>query len=292
MPPPRLAGRLRAVPRARPPVPAGGALRDIRAAMAPRQPLKLPPDPHLAGDEVDERPAQAERLPLAQPAGEADRPPRAVSPLGDRDEHGAGLRLGQCLLPGLAQPGRLDQLARIAGDIAAPHLDLVGARQDRVDLPDRPGREVTGEHLRIAVLQVLGQHPVDPLGAPPREDLVLAQRPVAGDGPGRAPALRQHHVQMPREHLTDRPRPAGLDDLSGVPLALQLAHGLVPCRLRLPLNMPAVQRAVRPGAHRDLGLVIALGVWLVREVRLAVAAPGAGHCPGSHSASFSRCASR
>jgi hypothetical protein len=44
----------------------------IIAAMPPGVALDLPPDPSIAGLQVDELPAQAERLPLAQATGQAD----------------------------------------------------------------------------------------------------------------------------------------------------------------------------------------------------------------------------
>src|SRR5260221_6627972 len=137
-----------------------------------------------------------------------------------------------------------------------------------------------------------GSSPVNPLAAPPREDLVLAQRPVADDRLWSPPALRQHDIQVPGQHL---PHGASAPSLAGhtcVALPLQLTHPRADRLERLALDVPAVGLAVSPGAHPDTRLVVAAVVRGCPDPRLAVAAPGAGHSLASHSASFSRCASR
>jgi len=260
--------------------------------MPPRQPLQLPPDVHLARAQVGERPAESQRLPLPEAARQPDRPPRGVPAALDRREHGAGLPGAQHRLPGLPGPRRLGEPAGVAGDIAALHLDLVRAGQDGVDLADRPGREPCAEHRGIAVLDVLGQQPVGLLAAPQREDMLAAQRLVAADRQRRAAALRQHHLEVTGQHLPHRPRPPGAARDPRVALAFQLAHPGADRLQRLALNVPPVWLAVSPGAHPDTRLVVTAGVRSLPDPRLAVAAPGAGHSPGSHSASCPRCASR
>src|SRR5260221_11950336 len=94
-----------------------------------------------------------------------------------------------------------------------------------------------------------GSSPVNPLAAPPREDLVLAQRPVADDRLGSPPALRQHDIQVPGQHLPHGASAPGLARHTCIALPLQLPHPR-PDRLeRLALDVPAVGLALSSGSH-------------------------------------------
>src|SRR5260221_6894636 len=104
-----------------------------------------------------------------------------------------------------------------------------------------------------------GSSPVNPLAAPPREDLVLAQRPVADDRLGSPPALRQHDIQVPGEHLPHGASAPGLARHTCVALPLQLTHPRADRLERLALDVPTIGLAVSPGAHPDTRLLVAAG---------------------------------
>jgi hypothetical protein len=113
------------------------ARSSVGAAVVPGQPLQLEPDAQLGGVEVDVGPAQAERLTLPETAGQPDRPAGGVAAACYGLQDRSGLPLAERGLGGLAQPRGLDKLAGIAGDVAPPDFDLIGARQDGVNLANR-----------------------------------------------------------------------------------------------------------------------------------------------------------
>jgi hypothetical protein len=159
----------------------------VIAAVLPGEPLQLRPDTHLARlaaryVDVEELPAQAEHLTLAQPAAQPGRPPGELAALPRDSEHSPRLPAGERLAVGLAELGRLDERARVdqrrAPGEAVPGgalgLHLVGGREDGQHLADGGGRVPSGEHGGQAVLDVLGREAVDALAAPPGEDVVPA----------------------------------------------------------------------------------------------------------------------
>ena len=257
MPAAGLPRGLRAALRAGPLVPPLAACCGIIAAVLPGEPLDLMPDAQLARVQVRVLPPQPQRLALPQPACQAHPPARGVpAPSHGRDDR-ACLLLAERLSGDLLQPGGLHQAARVAGHVPAPDLNLIGAGQDRVNLAHGAGRQLPGQQLRVAIFDVLGQEPVDPLTAPPREDLMLAQRPVAHDRLRCPAALREYHVQVPGQHLPHCPDPARLPGLPGVPLALQVANRSLNGRQRFTLDVSAVGLAIGLNAHPDTRLVIA-----------------------------------
>jgi len=243
--------------------------------MTPRQPLQLEPDTQKPGLQINEWPAEPERLALTKTAAEPDGPARGIATAGHGRQDRTGLLLAETGLTGLAELRWLHELAGVASHIAALDLDLVRAGQNGVDLANRRSREAASEHLSVAVLELLGQEPVDPLAAPARIDLVHTQRAIADDGQGRPAALRKDDRQMAVEHCLYGLDPSGLADLASVASLLQGADSLVPSCFGLALDMTAIRLAIGLSTHPDERFVIAARIGSVGFPGLAVAASGA-----------------
>ncbi|MET7808598.1 HAD family hydrolase [Micromonospora chersina] len=125
------------------------------APVLPTRPLPAAPHRQRAGVQVDIRPAQAERLPLAQAEGERDRPPRAVAPAtgcGHQPLHlGNRVRLNLAL----GQSWCLGEGGRILDEVPPAHR-LIERRADRAVclVSGRRGAAVL-LHPTVEALQVL-----------------------------------------------------------------------------------------------------------------------------------------
>jgi len=92
---------------------------------------------------------------LPEPAREPDGPASGIASECCCIQDCARMELAKCGLAGLAEPWRLHELAGIAGDVAPPDLDLIGAREDGMHLANRRSGETASDHVRVAVLELL-----------------------------------------------------------------------------------------------------------------------------------------
>jgi hypothetical protein len=221
------------------------------------RPVAAPPDRESAGVEVDVRPAEAQRLHLAEAERERDAPAGAVPPLPHRGQNVLHLLDRERLDLRLAEPRRLRQLRRVCEQVTTPDRLSEGCPDRAVRLMGGPGRAAARHHLYVQPLQVLGLEPVQPVSGDAADQVDADGDPVAGEGVLRDE--RRGDVLDPvREPLLDRPRPAGPLHAAGVPLFLQVAD--LPSHLGpgLGLHVPTVGPAVVTGAHRDAAVPLAV----------------------------------
>ena len=203
--------------------------------------LQRPADGEHAGVQVDVVPGQAQRLALAQPERQRDRPPGAVRLLvRDLDEPGR-LLSGERLHLAFDQPRRPGPDHRVAQHLVATDGLVQGGPQDAVQAVHRARRQPVAFHPGVERLDVLGLQPVQPMGSESGDRVALDVGAVAVQG---APAHRAGgDVLQPvvshsptvgaRPAAAARPlsrKPLELADLAG-DLGSGGAHDVAPVRL-------------------------------------------------------------
>lgn len=139
----------------------------VFAAMPVPIVLELPVNMDYRRVQIDVVTAKAERFVLAQAERECDRPPRAVPPLGRKDQQRPGLGRGQRFAVGLLRLGRINQRAWVPADdlLARSYLQRPG--EDAVYLHDRVRPQAFRLQRRVELVQVLGEKPVQVVFAEP-----------------------------------------------------------------------------------------------------------------------------
>ena len=239
------------------------------AAVAPGAPLHGTSHAQDAGVEVDVLPHQAERLPLAQPEGQRDRPACSIQPSTRGLQDGPALVRGQRFDLGALHPRRPGQGGGVGHQALAPHGLVEAGAQDAMHAVHDMGRPAVVHQLAVEPLEGLGAQLGQPRGSEGRDDVhaQVAGVPGAGLPPHRE---RQYLLEPVLEPLLERDgveQPRLLPAVAGV---LQLAHGGVELALGRPAEVPAVALPVQAAPDGDPGVPPAVGAAISRRGAVTV----------------------